>query len=234
MSQKYVDLPGIGRVLLAKRRGSRNLRLTIRSDGVVRVGLPAWAPYAAGVKFALERVEWINSHLSKLKRPDLVTGHLIGKSFRLRFEHDAARKTVATRVSAGQITIISPYPSHHDSSQAAAVRASERALKKDAERLLSIRLRDLASKHGYSFRSFKVKKLRSRWGSCSNQADITLNIYLIQLPWRLIDYVIMHELTHTKHLNHGAIFWSSLESALPDAKSLRREIHEYRPDVMVE
>lgn len=234
MAQKYIELPGIGRVLLAKRRGSRNLRLTIRPDGQVRVGLPAWAPYSAGIKFALDRSDWINSHLSKLQKPQLADGHRIGKSYRLAFKLDTARVAVATRISANQVTVISPFPSQHVSSQQAAVKASERALKKDAEKLLTIRLRQLAAKHAYSYKSLKIKKLRSRWGSCSSRGEITLNSYLIQLPWRLIDYVILHELVHTRHMNHAAEFWLALETALPDAKALRREIHAYRPDVMVE
>jgi|SRR5579884_1802851 len=233
MAQKYVELPGIGRVLLAKRRGSHSLRLTIRSDGVVRVGLPAWAPYAAGVKFALDRKEWINSHLVKISKPQLTNGQRIGKSFRLEFRQDLSKKTVVTKVTANQVTIASPYPVSHPITQTAAVKASERALKKDAEKLLAIRLRQLAQKHGYSYKSLKIKKLRSRWGSCSSIGEITLNLYLIQLPWRLIDYVILHELVHTKHMNHSQSFWDNLEGALPLAKSLRREIHNFRPDVMV-
>lgn len=234
MAQKYVQLPGIGPVLLAKRRGSRNLRLTIRPDGVVRVGLPAWAPYAAGMKFALDRADWINSRLAETIRPKLTHGRRIGKSFRLSFRLESDRRTVATRISAGEIIIRTPFPAEHDASQSAALKASERALKKDAQNLLTIRLDDLAVRHGFQYRNFKTKKLRSRWGSCSSRGDIILNLYLIQLPWPLIDYVILHELVHTVHMDHSQAFWGRLEGVLPSAKILRKQIHDYRPDVMVQ
>jgi predicted metal-dependent hydrolase len=234
MAQKYVDLPGIGQVLLAKRKGSRNLRLTIRPDGVVRVGLPAWAPYSVGIKFAKDRTDWINRHLMNSQKPPLKHGDRIGKSFRLDFRHDNARKTVVTRIVANEIRIQSPYPISHADAQKAAAAASERALKTDAERLLSLRLKELAVKYGFSFRSLKVKKLRSRWGSCSSQSDITLNIYLIQLPWKLIDYVILHELTHTQHMNHSQDFWDHMQKILPDTKALRRQIRLFRPDIIVQ
>jgi predicted metal-dependent hydrolase len=234
MAQKYVDLPGIGQVLLAKRKGSRNLRLTIRPDGVVRVGLPVWAPYAVGIKFAMERTDWIKRHLASTLKPPLKHGDRIGKSFRLNFRHDDSRKTVATRIVANEIRVHSPYPMSHAVAQSAAAAASERALKADAEKLLSLRLKELADKYKFSFRSVKVKKLRSRWGSCSSQSDITLNVYLIQLPWELIDYVILHELTHTQHMNHSQDFWDHMQKILPDTKSLRRQIRLFRPDIIVQ
>lgn len=234
MAQKYVELPGIGRVLLSKRRGSRSLRLTIRPDGVVRVGLPAWAPYSAGIKFALDRADWINDRRPNTARPRLKEGDRIGKSYRLAFRLEPARQTAATRISAGEVLIRSPYPPEHEATQSAALKASERALKAEADRLLRIRLDDLASRHCFGYREFKSKKLRSRWGSCSSHGDITLNFYLIQLPWPLIDYVILHELVHTRHMDHSAAFWGSLENILPQAKLLRKRIRDYRPDVMAQ
>ena len=51
----------------------------------------------------------------------------------------------------------------------------------------------------------------------------------MQLPWHLIDYVMLHELTHTKVMQHGAPFWRELELHVPHAKQLRKEIGEYHP-----
>jgi len=233
MAQKLVELPGIGRVLLAKRRGSRSLRLTIRPDGTVRVGLPAWAPYSAGVKFALDRADWIKQHQSTFGRPLLRSGDRVGKSFRIIFTQDTSKTSISTRVINGDIRISSPYAEEDIKTQKAATKAAERALKADATKLLKMRLDILAGKNGFIYHGFRVKKLRSRWGSCSSQRDITLNIYLIQLPWDLIDYVILHELTHTEHMNHGPGFWNRLTQAMPDAKKLRKSVNAYRPDITV-
>jgi predicted metal-dependent hydrolase len=51
----------------------------------------------------------------------------------------------------------------------------------------------------------------------------------MQLPWHLIDYVLLHELTHTKVMRHGAPFWEELERHAPTAKLLRKEINTHRP-----
>jgi predicted metal-dependent hydrolase len=233
MAQKFVELPGIGRVLLAKRRGSRTLRLTIRPDGGVRVGLPSWAPYATGVRFALDRADWIKQHQSKIDKPLLRDGDRVGKSFRIIFTQDTSKKTASSRIVQSNIRIISPYTETDSTTQSVATKAAERALKTDANKLLKIRLDTLAAKHGFIYSGFKVKKLRSRWGSCSSQKDITLNIFLIQLPWDLIDYVLLHELSHTEHMNHGPAFWQRLTKAMPDAKKIRKSINAYRPDITV-
>ena len=110
-----------------------------------------------------------------------------------------------------------------------AVRAAERAMKKEAEQLLPSRLADLARKHNYSYSSVTVRKLVSRWGSCSSHKVISLSYFLMQLPWELIDYVILHELAHTKRMNHSPDFWEELEKTCPNARQLRKQIKEFRP-----
>jgi predicted metal-dependent hydrolase len=87
----------------------------------------------------------------------------------------------------------------------------------------------LASQTGFSYASVGVKQLKSRWGSCNTQREIVLNLFLMQLPWKLIDYVLVHELTHTKVMRHGAPFWHEMERHLPHAKSLRKQMADYQP-----
>lgn len=229
MAQRIVNLPGLGEVLLAKRRGTKNLRLSIQPDGRVRVGLPAWAPYASGIRFALARREWIKKHRSQIDTPGLVHEARIGKSFRLIFVNDYKVTKTRSRVLGSNITITSNLPYTSPAVQAAATKASERALKLEAEKLLKMRLKQLARRHCFSYKTLRIKRLRSRWGSCSSDKVITLNYFLVQLPWELIDYVIIHELVHTRHLDHSAAFWKSFEDALPEVKSLRQEIKKYRP-----
>lgn len=229
MSQKIVEIEGIGPVVLAKRRGTRNLRLSIRPDGRVRVGMPRWAPYSAGIDFARSRRDWIQVHLASNSPVLLADGHRIGKSYRLQIVNQPAAQRTSTRVAANLISISSPHPHHSSHVQRAAQIACERALRREADRLLNQRLTKLASDHGFTYSGIKVKRLTSRWGSCSDKKLITLNYFLVQLPWHLIDYVIVHELAHTRHLDHSREFWQTVEAILPDAKLLLREIKNYRP-----
>ncbi len=102
-------------------------------------------------------------------------------------------------------------------------------LRIQAQQQLLPRLRVLANQHGFRYNSAKIRKLSARWGSCSQAGDITLNLYLVQLPPELVDYVLLHELTHTVQLHHGADFWNAFESVYPGAKKTRARLRRYRP-----
>lgn len=229
MAQKTVNLPGIGDVVLAKRRGTKNLRLSIKPDGRIRIGLPVWAPYSAGIRFALDRSDWIRQNLGSQQSLMLKHGHRIGKSYRLCFVSVSSGTRTGSRLGQNSITVASHLPVENPIVQRKAAQACERALKKEAQALLSQRLDQIAKDKNLKYKDIRIKRLISRWGSCSNEGSITLSYFLIQLPWYLIDYVLIHELVHTKHHNHGRDFWATFEKLLPEAKKLRKEIKLYRP-----
>ncbi len=73
-------------------------------------------------------------------------------------------------------------------------------------------------------RAVKLTEAKTQWGSCTAQGLVRLNVQLIKLPERLIDYVVVHELAHLRELNHSASFWRVVESVCPDYASLRAEL----------
>ena len=101
-------------------------------------------------------------------------------------------------------------------------------LKKEAKRLLPERINVLAEKYGFSYSSVKVQSSKTRWGSCSQGESINLSFYLMLLPWHLIDYVILHELCHTKEMNHSDKFWAWMDKVTDNSsKKLRAELKKY-------
>jgi len=230
VATKQVDIPQIGTVTLYKRRGNRSLRLSVGADGEIRVSIPSWVPYKAGEEFARSRADWIVAH-RKPPAAGLQHGQSVGKAHHLQFTPSALATRVSTRLHQNQIEVTHPinYTPGHPAVQKAAQDAALRALRKEANHLLPQRLQQLAVQTGFNYRSVGVKSLKSRWGSCSAQQEITLNIFLMQLPWHLIDYVLLHELTHTKVMRHGPPFWAELERHVPRAKQLRKEIANHHP-----
>ncbi len=229
MVQKTVWLPEVGELVLSKRKGSKNIRLSISAGGKVRVGLPSWTPYAMGISFAKQRAEWINDHLQKQPISNLNDGDRIGKSYRLKYLELSNAKSVSARLVGKQVIVSSHLSLMDQRVQIKAKAAAERALKAEAQYLLSQRLMELAKKNNFTYQSVKIRKLVSRWGSCSSKKEITLNYFLMQLPWDLIDYVILHELVHTRHLNHSPSFWDEFDKIKPNAKIYRKQIKNYRP-----
>ncbi len=228
MAVKQVTIPDVGLVHLYKRRGVKSMKLSITNKGNVRVTLPMWAPYRLGVEFAKSKRDWISE--KAIVRPLISHGSIIGKARHIVFEQYSQPK-ITTRLVGTGIFIRLPMHIAWDSkpAQDAAEIACVRALCKEGEQLLFPRMQLIAGEHGFRYSSIKMKQLRSRWGSCSDHGDIVLNCYLLQLPWELIDYVILHELTHTRVMAHGAPFWSELSKHLPNAKALRKEIKSYQP-----
>lgn len=234
MAQKILFIDGLGRVVLQKRRGSRNIRLTVSHEGNLRVSLPTWAPYKAGEAFVISKAGWIRKQQAVRPIHVFQSGHRIGKGHRLDFIYEA-RGNITSRISGSSITI--RLPLHTDSSgeesQQVIKKAAMRALKQEANKLLPGRLASLAAQHGFSYRSVHIKQLKTRWGSCNSQKEIALNCFLMQLPWELIDYVLLHELLHTRIMAHGEIFWKELAIHVNNLPAKRSAIRAYQPSLII-
>lgn len=101
-------------------------------------------------------------------------------------------------------------------------------LRRQAKAYLPGRLAELAAEHGFTFNQVRIKHNVSNWGSCSVKGNINLNLNLMRLPQDLQDYVMLHELCHLRHMNHGPKFHALLESVCPDHLGLRRRLKEYK------
>ena len=221
-------------VNIYKRRTNRSLRLSVNANGDIRVSIPLWASYSAGLAFAQSRQAWITSQIQPTTI--LTTGLPIGKAHHLRIYGSPTSTKVRSRVLGTEIVV--SHPATLDPStpivQQSAEAACVRALRREAESLLPQRLATLATTHGFSYKSVAIKRLKSRWGSCDQHTNIILNLFLMQLPWDCIDYVLLHELTHTNVLHHGPDFWSAMVPVLPKVGQLRKAMHAYRPVLCVQ
>jgi predicted metal-dependent hydrolase len=217
-------------VTIYKRKTSRHLRLSLSSAGKIRVSIPAWVSYKAGLDFARSRQEWISEQHQPANL--LKQGQLVGKSHHLLFVAASVMQSTS-RIKDSTIQI--RYPTELDINDAAiqkvATEACVRALRSQAEQLLPQRLAQLARQHNFTYRSVTIKRLKGRWGSCDQHHNIVLNLFLMQLPWELIDYVVLHELTHTRILRHGPDFWQVMVQVSPQAKDLRKKIRQHQPVV---
>lgn len=99
------------------------------------------------------------------------------------------------------------------------------------EKLLS-RVNELAVLNDFVFNKVYVRVNKSQWGSCSHQNNISLNLKIMKLPEELIDYVILHELMHTKIKDHGKNFWYALDELVGDGKALDRKLKTYHPEFL--
>ena len=111
--------------------------------------------------------------------------------------------------------------------QTAGMARAPKINKNHAKSILKTQLKFLADKHKFSYNRVFIRNQKTRWGSCSSKNNINLNINLVRLPQELQDYVILHELVHTKIKNHSKKFWNELDKYTGQSKRTARELRKH-------
>lgn len=101
-------------------------------------------------------------------------------------------------------------------------------LKQHARGLLQPRLQKLSKETGLPYTRLRIGLQKTRWGSYSGKGTISLNAGLIFMPETLVDYIIIHELCHSRHMNHSPAFWALVESYRPDYRQHDRAMRHAR------
>lgn len=100
--------------------------------------------------------------------------------------------------------------------------------RKLAHKILPKRLDELAKKYGFKYSKVFVKNQKTVWGSCSYRNNINLNLNLVALDDEFIDYVLLHELTHTVHKNHQKAFYDLLVKNMPNALEVQKRLKKIK------
>ncbi|CAN5612845.1 SprT family zinc-dependent metalloprotease [soil metagenome] len=231
MAKKDFKVPGVGTVSVYKRKRTQSIRLSM-VRGSIRVTIPHWMPYKTARAFVESKQSWIREHTTE--KQEVVAGDVIGKGHIIVVSYKTAQLKPRARVIGDTITVTLPFGLQlgEEPVQELIRDYAEQALRIQAKRILPDRLALLASTHGFEYGNLTIRKMYSRWGSCTQQKDISLNIFLMQLDDDLIDYVILHELLHTRILRHGAEFWKELEKYISDLSSFRRRMRDHQTYVI--
>lgn len=219
-----------GTVTVRKSGLAKNIRISIAPNATIRVSMPTYAPLFAAKRTIASSRPAIRAMLRQQSGAVYENGTQVGKSHHIVVQPGnqlvVARKQLRILVTLpDSMTITEPVVQQSIRETVIA------ALRIEAKSYLSKRLDYLAVQHGFEFTSLRFSHASSRWGSCSSERVISLNIALMNLDFELIDYVLLHELTHTKHMNHSADFWNLLESLDPAAKAHRTKLKSHSPHI---
>lgn len=210
---------------------SRSVRISVAPNGTLRASLPPYAPL-----FALKRlVKSSRGELRKMLKQQapvyqFQNGMEIGKSHKLVIGKSI--RTSVRRTGQSVVVALAPEDTITDPAVERKIRdAIMAALRVEAKNYLPRRLAYLADQHGYAYEKIRFSHASSRWGSCSSDGTISLNIALMKLPHELINYVLIHELCHTRQMNHSQRFWSLVEAADPNYKAHRKRLKDHSPSI---
>ena len=212
------------------------MKLQIKPGGEVVVTTPS----RTSLKRAQFIIESSRQAIRELRQKSLIQKHpvvpwqngtAIGSSHTLQLiENEKARLGSPQARTIDQKLIISSHPQENPLSLKTFIDDhAKKILRTQAKAYLGRRLETLASRMDCHYEKVRYSNASTRWGSCSSEGTISLNIWLMTLPKELIDYVLVHELSHTKHMNHSTSFWQHVEEFEPNYKQLRRELKKFSP-----
>lgn len=220
-----------GKIHFVVRRSARNITMRVKEDGL-HVTTPPYRSITALLEAIAPFRERLRNVCSEVKpKPFDLNFSIEAECFRLKLETSPLKNFT---VSMRDETVVIACPAHADFTtdrvQTLVKNAVMRAMRKKAEEYLPPLVQYWSSLFDLPYNKVTISKARSRWGSCSSKRDISLSFYLMLLPAHLMDYVILHELAHTREMNHGPKFWELLNQ-LADGKALalRKELRIHRP-----
>lgn len=229
-TKRVIPDEDFGQIIIRTRTTARNISMRTKPDG-----LHVTVPPRSLTSKVLEVIEEYRPRL--LEKWKKATPQALNLGFRidtpcfhLHLEQGKLSHFIVRTVEEGITIFCPPQADFSDKAIQDLLRnAIIRALKKKAEAYLPPLLKELAEHYGFTYKKVKITGSKSRWGSCSALGSINLSCYLMLLPPHLMDYVLLHELVHTKEMNHGSKFWEKLDELTEGrAKTLRAELRNFR------
>ena len=236
-SQKILNLNN-NEIILTKSMKAKSVYISIRPFEKVKVTVPFFVSFKKAEDFVKKKESWIRRNLLKLKSIEKkqtifdFNTHFTTRNHILKLnkvESNDIKYSLKNQLILVDIPNTAEIKSF-DIQQKIRF-AIEETLRKEAKDYLPQRVKVLAKKNSFRFKKVSVRNSKTRWGSCSYENNINLNLHLMRLPNHLIDYVILHELVHTKIKNHSKDFWNLLDVVTGNAKKLDKELKNYRTKI---
>ena len=230
-TKRIIPDEDFGRIILRTRRGARNVTMRVKPDGLYLT-----VPPRSKTDAVLDILRPYRGKLIEQYRQ--IKPRLIDLDFQIQAEcfhlslATGTMKHFTVRCEEEKMVIYCPPDTDftREEVQKLLRNAILRALKKAAQNYLPPLLSVWAERFGLTYRKVRITGARSRWGSCSAAGTISLSCYLMLVPAYLMDYVMLHELAHTREMNHGPRFWELLNGLTGGlALQLRAELRKFRP-----
>lgn len=213
-------------VTVRHSRRARRIAVRIAVGGRVELVVPRGVSERRAWAFYQSRAEWVREHLAQRRAPEPALEFpprhlhvpLLEATWRIFRAGGAGRPRLEER---GTVLVL------RGSGDAEAFRRCLLVwLKKQAMVALAPRLAAAAERHGFRYSRMRIGNQRSRWGSCSTQGLISLNLALLFQSERVVHYLLCHELAHTRHMDHSARFWACVAECVPRWRQLDRALSD--------
>lgn len=213
---------------------AKSLQVRITPWQGVEIVIPRHVSRERARAFVVRHREWIRATWTRMREqmvdadlglPGSFLMRAVGERWEVKYRRRAGGRA---RVMASGSTLTVHYDGRDER---AARRALRRWLVERARSYFGEHLPHICRYTGFSFKKLQIRGQTSRWGSCSSRKTLSLNYKLLFLEPELVRYLILHELAHTRHLDHSARFWRLVEEFEPKCRELDQELGESWRDV---
>ncbi len=208
-----------------ERSKRRSLTISIK-NGEVIVKAPMDMPTAHIENFIAEKSKWITRKLADYEKKANALGDITSGADILYhgefYEIVRMKECVRGKLADGVF-----YLSDKHIARADADKAIASYLKRAAKTELKAKLDEVSCAVGLPYNEFALTNARTQWGSCDGKNNIRLNWRLVMLDREIVTYVIVHELSHTLHHDHGAEFWRTVEKFMPNYKTVKNRLKSF-------
>ncbi len=213
------EYPEIGKVVYQQNDRAKRLIIKIKSYDLVSVTIPKSTSFSKAENFLLSGKDWILQAKNKMQnvRPQVIYTEDVERITKL---HSLVFKTfidpkytsMRANISDNIITVFLPQGVNKTETkvQDFVKQCIKAAYANEAKTYIPNRIKELAKRFNFSYLQVKVNSAQTRWGSCGSDNSINISCFIMKLPDYLIDFVLLHELCHTIHKNHGPLFYDLL------------------------
>ena len=239
-ANRSVTLGGVVMGYEFKRGKRRTIGLSVGPEGL-SVSAPRWTPLAEVEALLHNKAAWVWDKLkqSRERASELAQARTVwADGAELDFLGQRVRLLLDPTHGFTQVgAVLEPAPGDvpdgpatlrlglaHNAVEAQIRDAAQAWLMRQAKRVFADRLDHFAPQLGVRYQKLRLSSASTRWGSASADGTIRLNWRLIHLKLAMVDYVVVHELSHLRHMDHSPQFWDVVASVLPDHRERRREL----------
>ncbi len=212
----------MAKVIIIRKKTFRSLSMDVERDGTVVVKAPPSVSEERISQFIEKNRDWINKVIKKYEEHNFLVRYQDGEKF-LYLGNEYELEIVDTQREPLKLE-----DKFYLSSKALS-QARETFLawyKKQAQSVITKRVEYYAQLGGYHYNKVSIKELKKIWGSCSKNRNLTFNWAIIMAPIDVLDYVVIHELSHLREFNHTKKFWDEVSKLMPDYEEKERWLYK--------
>jgi predicted metal-dependent hydrolase len=211
-------------------RRARYARLRILPFGGLEVVIPTRFPRKLVAGLVAEHADWAHRQLAQ--QAQLRESICLPPALILAFDGSCTpiRYQAAEAILQGELFTDSAEEciDIHAAGQRAAIAELRRWIRRRARQALPPLLERISGQTGLAYNRVSIRSQKTRWGSCSSRGNISLNDQLLFLPADAVEYLMIHELCHTRHLNHSKAFWTLVQTHCPDYRTHEKLLRRSR------